>query len=110
MIQLSATRCSCIAILQVSLVSFASITLFVSSQRALIFVHFVIDSARKLLDIPSYIIRVIKSRGMRWAGHVAHMEEMRNVCSILVGNSEGKRPLENLGVDRRLILEWIIRK
>jgi hypothetical protein len=63
MVQLSATRCSCIAILCVSLVSFASITLYVASQRVfiiiiiiiiiIVFVYFVIDSVRKVLDIPS---------------------------------------------------------
>jgi hypothetical protein len=39
------------------------------------------------------IIRVIKSRRMRWAGHVACMGEMRNVHRILVGKPEGRRPL-----------------
>jgi hypothetical protein len=42
---------------------------------------------------PSVII-MIKSRRMRWAGHVARMVEKRNVCRILVGKPEGKRPLE----------------
>jgi hypothetical protein len=55
MAQLSATRCSCIAILWVSLVSFATITLYAASQRVFIFVFdFFIDSVRKLLDTPSY--------------------------------------------------------
>jgi hypothetical protein len=39
------------------------------------------------------IIRMIKSRRMRWAGHVAQMRETRNACRILVGKPEGKRPL-----------------
>jgi len=39
------------------------------------------------------IVRVIKSRRMRWAGHVAHMGEERGVCSFLVGKPEGRRPL-----------------
>ena len=39
------------------------------------------------------IVRVIKSRGMRWAGHVARMEEGRGVHKVLVGKTEGKRPL-----------------
>jgi hypothetical protein len=39
------------------------------------------------------IIRVIKSRRMRWLSHVAWMGEMRNTYGILVGKLEGKRPL-----------------
>ena len=39
------------------------------------------------------IFRVIKSRRMRWAGHVARMGERRGVYGVLVGKSEGKRPL-----------------
>jgi len=39
------------------------------------------------------IVRVIKSGRMRWAGHVARMEEERGVYRVLVGKPEGKRPL-----------------
>jgi hypothetical protein len=39
------------------------------------------------------IIRMIKSRRMRWAGHVARMGEVKNAYRILVGKPEGKRPL-----------------
>ena len=39
------------------------------------------------------IVRVIKSRRMRWAGRVARMEEGRDVHKVLVGKPEGKRPL-----------------
>jgi hypothetical protein len=39
------------------------------------------------------IVRVIKSRRMKWAGHVARMGEERGVYRILVGRPEGKRPL-----------------
>jgi hypothetical protein len=39
------------------------------------------------------IIRVIKSRRMRWAGHVARMGERRSACRVLVGKPEGKKPL-----------------
>jgi hypothetical protein len=42
------------------------------------------------------IIRIIKSRRMRWAGHVAQMGEKRNMCRLLVGKPEGKRPLGRL--------------
>jgi hypothetical protein len=43
------------------------------------------------------IIRQIKPRRMRWAGHVARMGEGRNVYRVLVGKPEGKRPLERRG-------------
>ena len=39
------------------------------------------------------IVWVIKSRRMRWAGHVAHMGKGRGVYRILVGKPEGKKPL-----------------
>ena len=39
------------------------------------------------------IVRMIKSRRMRWAGHVARMGEERGVYRVLVGKLEGKRPL-----------------
>ena len=39
------------------------------------------------------IVRVIKSRRMRWAGHVARMGEVREVYRVLVGKPEGRRPL-----------------
>jgi transcription termination factor 2 len=45
-----------------------------------------------LYSLPS-IIRIIKSRRMRWAGHVARMEEKRNAYRLFVGKPEGKRPL-----------------
>jgi hypothetical protein len=41
---------------------------------------------------------------MRWAGDVALMGEGRGVYRVLVGNSEGKRPLGDQGVDGRIIL------
>jgi hypothetical protein len=45
-----------------------------------------------LYSLPN-IVRVIKSRRMRWAGHVACVGEGRGVHRILVGKPEGKRPL-----------------
>ena len=42
------------------------------------------------------IVRVLKSRRMRWAGHVARMGEDRGVYRVLVGKPEGKRPLGRL--------------
>ena len=45
-----------------------------------------------LYSLPN-IVRVVKSRRMRWAGHVARMGEGRGVYRVLVGKPEGKRPL-----------------
>jgi len=39
------------------------------------------------------IVRVIKSRRMRWAAHVARMSEKRGVYRVLVGKPEGRRPM-----------------
>jgi hypothetical protein len=50
-----------------------------------------------LYSLPN-IVRVVKSRRMRWAGHVARMGEKRGVHRVLVGKPEGKRPL---GILRR---------
>jgi hypothetical protein len=43
------------------------------------------DEPYDLYSSPS-VVRVIKSRRMRWAGHVARMGNRRGVCSVLVGN------------------------
>jgi hypothetical protein len=43
-------------------------------------------------SLPS-IVQVVKSRRMRWVGHVARMGEERGVYRVLVGKPEGKRPL-----------------
>jgi hypothetical protein len=50
------------------------------------------EELRDLYSSPS-IIRIIKSKRMRWAGHVARMGEKRNVYILLVGKPEGKSPL-----------------
>jgi hypothetical protein len=50
------------------------------------------EELRDLYSSPS-IIRIIKSRRMRWVGHVARMGEKRNAYRLLVGKSEGRRPL-----------------
>ena len=39
------------------------------------------------------VVRVIKSRRMRWAGHVARMGEERGLYRVLLGKPEGRRPL-----------------
>jgi len=55
-------------------------------------------------------MRVVKSRRMRWAEHVAHMGEDKGVHKVLVEKPEGKRPLGDQDVDGRIILRWIFRK
>jgi hypothetical protein len=49
------------------------------------------EELRDLYSSPG-IIRIIKSRRMRWAGHVARMWGKRNVYRLLVGKPEGKKP------------------
>jgi hypothetical protein len=64
------------------------------------------EELRDLYSSPS-ITRIIKSRRMRWAGHVARRGEKRNAYRLLVGKPEGKRPLgrprrrwvDNIGMD-----------
>jgi hypothetical protein len=50
------------------------------------------EELKDLYSLPN-IVRVVKSRRMRWAGHVARMGEGRGVHGVLVGRPEGKRPL-----------------
>jgi hypothetical protein len=56
------------------------------------------------------IVSVIKSRRMRWAGHLARMDEVRNAYRILVGKPYGKRPLRRSWRRWGIVLEWIVRK
>jgi hypothetical protein len=51
------------------------------------------EELRDLYSLPN-IVRVVKSRRISWAGHVAHMGEGRGVHRVLVGKLEGKRLLE----------------
>jgi hypothetical protein len=50
------------------------------------------NELHKLYHSPD-IIRRIKSRRLRWVGHVTHMGQKRNACRVLVGNPERRRPL-----------------
>jgi hypothetical protein len=47
---------------------------------------------------------------MRRAGHVAHIGQIRNAYKFLVRKSQGTDHLEDLGIDRRIIPEWILGK
>jgi len=56
------------------------------------------------------IIRVIKSQQKTWAGHLARTGDRISTYRNLVGNSEEKSNLEELGEDGRIILKWVIKK
>jgi len=56
------------------------------------------------------IVRLIKSRRMRWAGHVTRMDEERGMYRVLLGKTEGRNQWGDLGVDGWIILGWISRR
>jgi hypothetical protein len=56
------------------------------------------------------VIRVFKSRRLKWSGHVARMGKKRGAYMVLVGKPEGMRPHGRPGVDVRIILKWILEK
>jgi len=67
------------------------------------------EELNDLYTSPS-IVRVIKSRRMRWAGHLACMGERRGIYRVLVGNLRERDNLRDPSLDGRLILRWIFRK
>ena len=73
-------------------------------------VYILLSSYEYLNYLVPLIFRVIKSRRMRWAGHIERMGERRGVHKVLVGKPEGKRPLVDPGLDGRIILRRIFRK
>jgi hypothetical protein len=56
------------------------------------------------------IIRVIKSRRLRWAGHVARMGKRKGVYRVLVWKIGGGDHMKDPGIDGRMILKWILEK
>ena len=56
------------------------------------------------------IVRVIKSRRMRWAAHVARMGNERGVYMVLLGKPEGWNHWGGLRVDGWIIVGWISRR
>jgi hypothetical protein len=56
------------------------------------------------------IIRIVKSRRMRWAGHVVRMGEIRHMYKIVVGNPDGMRPLRKPRCKWEIILKRILGK
>jgi hypothetical protein len=65
------------------------------------------EELRNLCSLPN-IIRVSILRTMRWTTHVVHMEEMIVVYNILVANCGEGDKCEDLGIDGRVILKWIL--
>jgi hypothetical protein len=97
MVKLSATRCSYIAILWVSLVSFVAIAICVASQRVFIdvSVYFVIDSIRKILDTYSCNVSIKRlGYGLNDRGATVRFPEGANNISLhyLVRNGSGALP------------------
>ena len=58
----------------------------------------------------SNVVRVIKSRGMRWERQVASMGKSRGVCRVWWGKLRERVHLGDPGLDGRIILRWIFRK
>ena len=67
------------------------------------------EELHSLYRLPN-IVRVIKSRRLRWAGHIARMEEGRSAFKILTGKPTGKRPLGRPRRRWRTILEWTLKR
>jgi len=65
------------------------------------------DAELNDLYTSSNIVRVIKSRRMRWAGHVARMGEERGCIGSWCGNRREREHWGDLGVDGWIILGWI---
>jgi hypothetical protein len=62
-----------------------------------------------LYSLPN-IVRVVKSRRMRWAGHIARVGERRGVYRVLVGKPGERDHWGDPDLDGRIILRWIFRK
>ena len=67
------------------------------------------EELNDLYSLPN-IVRVVKSRRMRWAGHVARMGDDRLVHRVLVGKPRQRGHWGDQDVDGRIILRWIFRK
>jgi hypothetical protein len=53
---------------------------------------------------------MMKSRRMRWVGHVTSMGGNRSVNNILMRKHERRKPLEDLHIHERTVLKWILKK
>jgi hypothetical protein len=68
--------------------------------------------SKELLNLYSHknSFRVMKARRMRWLGHETHVRRRRGAEKVLVGRTERKRPLRNVGIYGRLTLKWFLQK
>jgi hypothetical protein len=62
------------------------------------------------LHSPTNIVLVIKSRRMRWVGHVLHVGRVEAYVGFWCANLRERDHLGNPGIDERIILGWIFRK
>jgi len=58
----------------------------------------------------SRIVWGIRSRRMRWAVHITHMEARRGLCRVVVGKPEGKKPLEGARIRREDNIKMDLKK
>jgi hypothetical protein len=65
------------------------------------------DELHSLHSSPN-IVRVIKSRRMRWAGHVARMEREEVFTAFWLGSSKGRDHREDLGIGGRITISWTL--
>jgi hypothetical protein len=57
-----------------------------------------------MLLYSSHFIWVLKSRRMKWVGHLARMRDRMGAYGVLVGRPEGRNHLKDLGIDGRIPL------
>jgi hypothetical protein len=67
------------------------------------------EELHNLYSLPR-ITRMINSRRMRWAEHVARTGEKRNAYRILVGKPDGREHYENQDVSEWIILKWMLER
>jgi hypothetical protein len=67
------------------------------------------DELHKFYASPN-IIRVLKSRRVRWEGQAARIGDMRNAYNIMVRKPKGRVHLEDIGIDGKIMLVWILGK
>jgi hypothetical protein len=98
MVQLSATKCSCIAILWVSPMMFAAITICIASLQVFIIVYFVMTQSGNFWIHPYMlcsVVRIATRWTLPWTRHMARMSDTGNVYKILMGKPLSKFPLKN---------------